>query len=65
MLHIGNDRTKEVTTKEIKIYYDSDNFDKYDVVDIAKDTTKEDELFEYIGIKKYEEIDYDKNDLSL
>ena len=53
MLHIGNDKTKDDTANEVKEYYDNDYFDKSDVKYIAKNTTKEDELYNHIG--------YDKN----
>lgn len=53
MLHIGNDKTKEDTANEVKEYYDNDYFNKSDVKYIAKNTTKEEELYNYIG--------YDKN----
>lgn len=53
MLHIGNDKTKEDTANEVKEYYDNDYFDKLDVKYIVKNTTKEYELYNYIG--------YDKN----
>lgn len=53
LLQIGNDKTKEVTTSEIKDYYDNQDFDMYDVKDISKGTTKEDELFDYAGVPSY------------
>lgn len=53
MLHIGNDKIKEDTANEVKEYYDNDYFDKSDVKYIVKNTTKEYELYNYIG--------YDKN----
>lgn len=54
---------------EIKQYFDNKVFKKKDVVDISVDTTKEDELFDYVGKTKYYETsyyneldnDYDKN----
>ena len=61
LLQIGNDKVKESTTNEIKDYYDNADFDKYDVYDIAIDTDKEDELFDYADIDKY----YSKDDLEL
>ena len=53
MLHMGNDKTKDDTANEVKEYYDNDYFNKSDVKYIAKNTTKEEELYNYIG--------YDKN----
>lgn len=61
MLQLGNDKTKEATTSEIKDYYDSEDFNKDDIYDIAKDTDKEDELFDYADIDNYysKEDDFD------
>lgn len=53
ILQIGNDKTKEATTTEIKDYYDNQDFDMYDVKDISKGTTKEDELFDYADVPSY------------
>ena len=53
LLQIGNDKAKEATTSEIKNYYDNNDFDMYDVKDISKDTTKEDELFDYADVPSY------------
>ena len=61
LLQIDNDKVKETTTNEIKGYYDNEDFDKDDVYDIAKETDKEDELFDYADIDNY----YFKDDLEL
>lgn len=53
LLQIGNDKTKEATTSEIKDYYNNQDFDMYDVKDISKGTTKEDELFDYADVPSY------------
>ena len=53
LLQIGNDKTKERTTSEIKDYYDNKDFDSNDVYDISKGTTKEDELFDYAEVPSY------------
>lgn len=53
LLHIGNEKTKDLTTSEIKDYYDNKDFDMYDVKDIAKGTTKQDELFDYADVPSY------------
>lgn len=53
LLQIGNEPTKEATTSEIKDYYDNQDFDMYDVKDISKGTTKEDELFDYADVPNY------------
>lgn len=57
LLLFGNDKVKQATIKEIKDYYDNKDFTKKDVIDIAKDTTKEDELFSYIDYKKQKNKD--------
>lgn len=33
-------------------HYDNKNFTRKDVVNISLDTTKEDELFDYVGVEK-------------
>ena len=53
LLKIGNENTKEATTKEIKNYYDNNYFDTNDVYNISKGTTKEDELFDYSNVPYY------------
>lgn len=53
LLQIGNESTKEVTTAEIKEYYDNQDFNSNDIYEIAENTTKEDELFDYADIPNY------------
>ncbi len=78
LLQIGSEVIKQATVGEIKQYYDDKHLTKKDVVNISVDTTKEDELFNYVdypryyGVPKYNELDdnYEKNkdddfDLSL
>ena len=71
LLQIGNDKTKEATTSEIKDYYDNQDFDMYDVKDISKGTTKEDELFDYADVPSYFKTskkshnEIDKNDFEM
>ena len=63
LLLIGNERVKTRTTEEIKEYYEQEDFTKDDVVDIAINTDKEDELFDYIGVdKSYEK---EENDIDI
>ena len=60
ILKFGNEPTKEATVGEIKAYYDDKYLKQKDIFDIAIDTTKEDELFEYADITKdKEEMYYD------
>ena len=49
-------------------HYDNQNFTRKDVVNISLDTTKEAELFNYVGVEKkyvrmkYSELDYDSKE---
>ena len=69
LLQLGSEVIKQATVGEIKQYFDNKIFKKKDVVNISTDTTKEDELFDYVGypkyygVPKYNELDddYDKN----
>ena len=71
LLQLGSEVIKQATVGEIKQYFDDKIFKKKDVVNISVDTTKEDELFDYIGypkyygVPKYNELDddyeYNKN----
>lgn len=69
LLQIGNEKTKKVTTSEIKEYYDNEDFDKDDVRYISRGTTKEDELFDYADIPDYYKTkahnDRDKDDFEM
>ena len=53
LLQIGNEPTKEVATNEIKDYYNNQDFDMNDVIKISRGTTKQDELFDYVGAPSY------------
>lgn len=53
LLRIGNKLTKEATTSKIKTYYKDKSFKQRDVYDIAKNTTKEKELFDYANIDNF------------
>ena len=53
LLQIGNEPTKEATTTEIKDYYDNEDFNSNDIYEIAENTSKEDELFDYADIPSY------------
>lgn len=52
MLRRGNEDIKNETVIEVKGFYDTDDFKQEDVYDIGKDTTKEQELFDYADINK-------------
>ena len=62
LLQIGSEKVKELTGNEIKDYYDKNEFTKDDVFDIAIDTTKEEDLFDYADIDKNYERIYQKDD---
>ena len=63
LLQIGNEKTKERTTGEIKGYYDNKDLNSDDIYDISRGTTKEDELFDYADIPSYmKENEYEKEE---
>lgn len=62
LLQIGSEKVKELTSNEIKDYYDNNDFTKDDVFDMAVDTTKEEDLFDYADIDKDYEQNYSKDD---
>lgn len=65
LLQIGNEPTKEATTSEIKDYYDNEDFNSNDIYEIAENTSKEDELFDYADIPSYlktENKNFNEND---
>ncbi len=53
LLQLGSEIIKAATVGEIKHYYDEKYIKRKDVVNIFVDTTKEDELFDYVGYEKY------------
>ena len=53
LLQLGSEIIKQATVVEIKQYYDDKYLKKKDVVNISVDTTKEDELFDYVGYERY------------
>lgn len=65
LLQFGTEVIKQVAVVEIKQYYDDKRLNRKDVVNISVDTTKEDELFDYVdypryyGVPKYNELDDD------
>ena len=58
---VGNKQIKEATMTEIKEYFDNEYFNKSDIYNITRNTTKEDELFEYADIDEYYSKDDDFN----
>ncbi len=65
ILKIGNKEAKNDAVSEIKSFYNKEDFDKEDVYQVAKDTTKEYELFKYIDIDRYYEEEERNNDIEL
>ena len=65
LLQLGSELINQATVDEIKQYFDDKIFKKKDAVSISVDTTKEDELFDYVGyeryygVPKYNELDDD------
>lgn len=65
LLQLVSEIIKQATVGEIKQYYDVQHLTKKDVVNISVDTTKEDELFDYVdypryyGVPEYNELDDD------
>ena len=64
ILKLGDDKSKDLATGEIKDYYDNQDFSSKDIYQISHGTTKEDELFKYADIPDYfktNEKSYHKN----
>ena len=53
LLQIGDEKTKDRTSREVKGYYDNKDFTSEDVYNISKSTSKEDELFDYAKVPSY------------
>ena len=49
ILHIGTDKEKDSVSDEIKYHYDNNYYNDLDLCYISKGTTKERDIFEYIG----------------
>ncbi len=49
----GNEFVKDETVEMVKECYDSEDFDMFDVIDISRGTTKQDDLFEYVNAPDY------------
>lgn len=52
-MQYGNENIMEETIVKIKNHYDNEKFYIKNVFKISKETTKEDELFDYIGANSY------------
>ena len=49
----GNEISKDLATQEVKDYYDYGDFQQSDIIDVARGTTREDELFDYAYVPDY------------
>ena len=49
----GNEVSKDLATQEVKGYYEYGDFQQEDIIDIARGTTKKDELFDYAYLPDY------------
>ena len=73
LLQRGNDYTKDETAEVVKDCYNEEEFDMGDVINIARGTTKQDELFEYVEapdyykerVRTYNKDECDKDDFDL
>ena len=73
LLQLGNEKTKEAVTEEVKDYYDYEDFTMEDVVKISRGTTKQDELFDYVEaphylkerVRDYDEYEHEKDDFDM
>lgn len=61
ILKIGNKEAKNKACAEIKEYYDNNDFEDKDIYEIANDTDKEVELFEYANIDN----NYSRDDMEI
>ena len=65
LLKQDNEKIKDITANKVKEHYNDSIFQKEDVIDVAKDTTKEKELFDYAGIEYYHAKRKDKDDFEI
>ena len=52
----GNEVSKDLATQEVKGYYEYGDFQQEDIIDIARGTTKKDELFDYAYVPDYHKV---------
>ena len=57
LLEIGNEQTKDYTSKEVIAYYNHELLNRDDIYDVAVDTSKENELFSYASIHRNKKIE--------
>ena len=64
ILLIGDNKSKDLTSNQVKEIYNYNQYDDKDIYQISKGTTKQDELFEYANIPNYmkEKIKYNEHE---
>ena len=62
LLEKGSEMVKGLTIGQTLVFYDKEVFNEDDVIDIAKNTDSEDELFKYVGIEKETDFYYQNED---
>ena len=62
LLKIGTEKDKDEVISEIKEYHKQDSYDNFDLHDIADNTSKEEEINDYLYKKNYE---YDDKDFDI
>ena len=62
LLKIGTEKDKDKVISEIKEYHKHDLYDNFDLHDIADNTSKEEEIKDYLYTKNYE---YDDKDFDI
>lgn len=65
ILHIGNENDKNLVVEEIKEYHRQDLYTDTDLHDIADDTSKEEEIDDYLYDRKYGYDDKDDIDIDI
>ena len=62
ILHIGTERDKDSVVREIKEYYEVDLYNNKDLHDIVDNTSKKQEINDYLYNKEYK---YDDKDFEI
>lgn len=62
ILHIGSKEDKDIVFDEVSYCYENDLYREKDLIDIGKDTEREEEIYDIVGIKNHYDRD---NDISI
>ena len=66
ILHIGSEKDKDNVVKDITAYHKLDYYKDHDLHDIADETSREDEINDYIYEQNYGiDKDYDDRDIDI